>query len=46
MNKYGLVIEEFACWGCRACEVACRQEFNPVDVDNGIKFLSVRTAQG
>ena len=41
MNKYSLIIEEFACWGCKTCEVACKQEFNPVDADNGIKYLSV-----
>jgi NADPH-dependent glutamate synthase beta subunit-like oxidoreductase len=41
MNKYALIIEEFACWGCKACEVACKQEFNPVDATNGIKYLSV-----
>ncbi len=41
MNKHALIIEEFACWGCKACEVACKQEYNPVDADNGIKYLSV-----
>ena len=41
MNKYALIIEEFACWGCKACEVACKQEYNPVDSSNGIKYLSV-----
>ena len=28
MKPYELVIAEAACWGCRTCEVACRQEFN------------------
>jgi len=41
MNKHALIIEEFACWGCKACEVACKQEYNPVEADNGIKYLSV-----
>ena len=41
MNKHALIIEEFACWGCKACEVACKQEYNPVDSTNGIKYLSV-----
>jgi Fe-S-cluster-containing dehydrogenase component len=25
-RPYGLFIDEEACWGCRACEVACQQE--------------------
>ncbi len=29
MNKYTLFIEEYACWGCKTCEVACKQENNP-----------------
>jgi NADPH-dependent glutamate synthase beta subunit-like oxidoreductase len=41
MNKHALIIEEFACWGCKACEVACKQEYNPVDAANGVKYLSV-----
>ncbi len=41
MNKYSLVIEEYACWGCRTCEVACKQEYNPVEAADGIKYLSV-----
>jgi NADPH-dependent glutamate synthase beta subunit-like oxidoreductase len=41
MNKHALIVEEFACWGCMACEVACKQEYNPVDATNGIKYLSV-----
>lgn len=27
MNKYALIIEDEACWGCRTCEIACMQEF-------------------
>ena len=41
MNKYALIIEEYACWGCKTCEVACKQEYNPVQSDNGVKYLSV-----
>jgi len=41
MNKHALIIEEFACWGCKACEVACKQEYNPADASNGIKYVSV-----
>lgn len=28
MKPYELVIDHEACWGCRTCEVACKQEFN------------------
>jgi NADPH-dependent glutamate synthase beta subunit-like oxidoreductase len=28
MNDYKLIFEEYACWGCKACEVACKQEYN------------------
>ncbi|MGO9569883.1 MAG: 4Fe-4S dicluster domain-containing protein [Desulfomonilaceae bacterium] len=28
MSKYGLVIDNEACWGCRTCEAACSQEFD------------------
>jgi len=27
MKPYALVIDHDACWGCRTCEVACKQEF-------------------
>ncbi len=49
MNHYKLIIEEFACWGCKACEVACKQEYNPFaygayhpDGIDAVKYLSVR----
>jgi NADPH-dependent glutamate synthase beta subunit-like oxidoreductase len=29
MNNVKLVYDEKACWGCGACEVACKQEYNP-----------------
>jgi NADPH-dependent glutamate synthase beta subunit-like oxidoreductase len=41
MNKYALIIEEYACWGCKTCEVACKQEYNPVESNDGVKYLSV-----
>ena len=41
MNKHALIIEEYGCWGCRACETACKQEYNPVHGADGIKYLSV-----
>jgi len=41
VNKYALVIEEYACWGCKTCEVACKQEHNPVEASNGVKYLAV-----
>lgn len=31
MSNVKLVYDEKACWGCRACEVACKQEYNPFD---------------
>jgi len=27
MYRYALEIEHDACWGCRTCEIACKQEF-------------------
>ncbi|MBI4317408.1 MAG: 4Fe-4S binding protein [Chloroflexi bacterium] len=41
MDKYALVFDEYACWGCLTCEVACKQEYNPIDVADGVKYLSV-----
>ena len=41
MKKHALIIEEYACWGCKACEAACKQENNPPDAADGIKYLSV-----
>ena len=47
MNRK-LVFEEFACWGCKACEVACKQEHNPLppagaglNGPHAIKYVSV-----
>jgi Fe-S-cluster-containing dehydrogenase component len=41
MNSYTLVVEEYACWGCMTCEVACMQEYNPIESAAGTKYLSV-----
>ena len=38
MEKYVLEIDHESCWGCKACEVACKQEFH---VPDGIKLISV-----
>jgi Fe-S-cluster-containing dehydrogenase component len=38
MSGYGLKIDEAACWGCRTCEVACKQEFN---LEAGIRLIIV-----
>jgi Fe-S-cluster-containing dehydrogenase component len=38
MKKYVLVIDDEACWGCKTCEVACKQE-NGAPV--GVKLIAV-----
>ena len=38
MGKYALAVDHQACWGCKTCEVACKQENQAPD---GIKFISV-----
>ncbi len=38
MDKYVLVIDHESCWGCKTCEVACKQEFN---VPDGVRFIHV-----
>ena len=38
MNGYELKIDEAACWGCKTCEVACKQEFN---LEAGIRLIIV-----
>lgn len=37
-KKYALVIDEYACWACKSCEVACRQEHNTPE---GIRFIHI-----
>jgi tetrathionate reductase subunit B len=36
---YALIIDEALCWGCKTCEVACKQENGAPD---GVKLISVR----
>jgi len=38
MTKYALTIGEDLCWGCKTCEVACKQENGAAD---GVKLISV-----
>ena len=38
MNKYALIIDHESCWGCKTCEVACKQEFNTPD---GVRLITV-----
>jgi Fe-S-cluster-containing dehydrogenase component len=38
MDRYALVIDHESCWGCKTCEVACKQEFR---VPDGIRFIYV-----
>jgi len=37
--SYALIIDEAFCWGCKTCEVACKQEHRAPD---GVKLISVR----
>jgi NADPH-dependent glutamate synthase beta subunit-like oxidoreductase len=41
MKKHALMIEELACWGCMACELACKQKNNPPDATDGFTYVSV-----
>jgi Fe-S-cluster-containing dehydrogenase component len=38
MKKYALIIDNESCWGCKTCEVACKQENGAPD---GIKLIDV-----
>ena len=38
MKGYKLIIDHESCWGCKTCEVACKQETLAPD---GIKLISV-----
>ena len=38
MKQYALVIDHESCWGCKTCEVACKQENHAAD---GVKLISV-----
>ena len=39
MKRYALIIDRISCWGCKTCEVACKQEN---DVPEGVKLIAVR----
>jgi Fe-S-cluster-containing dehydrogenase component len=48
MKKYGLDIDHGLCWGCRTCEVACKQEHQTPE---GVQIIRLseawsRTEQG
>jgi tetrathionate reductase subunit B len=38
IKEYKLIIDHESCWGCKTCEVACKQENRAPD---GIKLISV-----
>ena len=38
MDKFGLSIDNSRCWGCKTCEVACKQENKAAD---GVKLIWV-----
>jgi Fe-S-cluster-containing dehydrogenase component len=38
MNTYALIIDHASCWGCRTCEVACKQEHQAPD---GVRLIKV-----
>ena len=38
MKKYALIIDHESCWGCKTCEVACKQENSAA---TGVKLISV-----
>lgn len=43
MKKYALKVAETECWGCKACEVACKQEHK---ASKGINFIKIREEWG
>jgi Fe-S-cluster-containing dehydrogenase component len=38
VTSFAISIDQDHCWGCKACEVACKQENTP---SYGVKFISV-----
>jgi len=38
MTHYSLKVEEKNCWGCKACEVACKQEHH---VPTGVQLIRI-----
>jgi Fe-S-cluster-containing dehydrogenase component len=41
MSNFRLAVDDASCWGCRTCEVACKQENHAPD---GIQLISVTEA--
>jgi Fe-S-cluster-containing dehydrogenase component len=41
MPKYGLLIDYEFCVGCRACEIACKQEHNRAADEYGIQVQEI-----
>jgi Fe-S-cluster-containing dehydrogenase component len=39
MKRYALVIDDEACWGCKTCEVACKQE---LQIPAGVRLIAVK----
>ena len=39
MSEFKLTIDNHLCWGCKTCEVACKQENRAAD---GVKFIGVK----
>ena len=39
MPEFKLTIDNYLCWGCKTCEVACKQENRAAD---GVKLISVQ----
>lgn len=39
-KKLAMIIDDDLCWGCDACELACKQENNPPE---GSRWIQVRT---
>ena len=39
MIKFNLTIDNHLCWGCKTCEVACKQENRATE---GVKLIAVQ----
>ena len=39
-KRLAMIIDEEICWGCNACELACKQENNPPE---GSRWIQVKT---
>ena len=40
--KFALKVDDQHCWGCKACEVACKQEHR---APTGVKLVKVEEAR-